>query len=61
MNGHIVRDVAPEVVQKLYARCGMAPVVPSRSTMWRVLTGADGASVDAAVGGVAGRTVARHR
>jgi predicted transposase YbfD/YdcC len=45
-----VRDVAPEVVQRLYARCGMAPAVPSRSTLWRVLTGADGASVDAAIG-----------
>jgi predicted transposase YbfD/YdcC len=45
-----VLDVAPHVVQQLYSRCGMAPALPSRSTLWRVLTGADGVSVDAAVG-----------
>jgi predicted transposase YbfD/YdcC len=45
-----VLDVAPPVVARLYTRCGMAAAVPSRSTVWRVLTGADGASVDAAVG-----------
>jgi predicted transposase YbfD/YdcC len=45
-----VLDVAPEVRERLYARCGLSASVPSRSTLWRVVAGADAAMVDAAVG-----------
>lgn len=45
-----VLDVAPEVRERLYARCGLSASVPSRSTLWRVVVGADAAMVDAAIG-----------
>lgn len=45
-----VRDVTPGMLERLYARCGMAASMPSRSTLWRVLTGADARSLDQAVG-----------
>jgi predicted transposase YbfD/YdcC len=45
-----VLDVAPEVRERLYARCGLPAVVPSRSTLWRVIAGADAAALDAAIG-----------
>ena len=45
-----VRDVAPGMIERLYARCGLPAGMPSRSTVWRVLTGADARGVDQAVG-----------
>jgi hypothetical protein len=34
----------------VYARCGKPPAVPSKSTIWHVVTHVDAAAVDAAVG-----------
>ena len=45
-----VCDVSPATLERLYQRCGLPARMPSRSTLWRVLTGADAASVDQAVG-----------
>jgi predicted transposase YbfD/YdcC len=45
-----VRDVAPGMIERLYVRCGLPAGMPSRSTLWRVLTGADARGVDQAVG-----------
>jgi len=42
-----VADVPAEVLARLYARPAR---FPSKTTLWRVLTGADAAAVDAAVG-----------
>ena len=42
-----VADVPAEVLTRLYARPARSP---SKTTLWRVLTGADAAAVDAAVG-----------
>ncbi|MGH3874725.1 MAG: ISAs1 family transposase [Pseudonocardiaceae bacterium] len=41
-----VADVPAEVLARLYARPAR---YPSKTTLWRVLTGADGAAVDAAI------------
>jgi predicted transposase YbfD/YdcC len=43
-----VADVPAEVLAQFYRRPGA--VFPSKTTLWRVLTGADAAAVDAAVG-----------
>ena len=43
----MVADVPAEVLTRLYARPARSP---SKTTPWRVLTGADGAAVDAVVG-----------
>jgi predicted transposase YbfD/YdcC len=49
--GHVA-DVPAERVTGLYQRAGSSTVAgPSKTTIWRVLTGADPAAVDAAVGG----------
>lgn len=49
--GHIA-DIPPALLTGLYRRCGSDTVVaPSKTTIWRVVTGADAAAVDAAVGG----------
>lgn len=45
-----VRDVAPSMLDRLYTRCGLPAGMPSRSTLWRVLTGADAHAVDQVVG-----------
>jgi predicted transposase YbfD/YdcC len=45
-----VLDVTPQVRERLYARCGLSASVPSRSTLWRVIVGADAVMVDAAIG-----------
>jgi predicted transposase YbfD/YdcC len=45
-----VLDVSPQVRERLYGRCGLPAGIPSRSTLWRVITGADAAAVDAAIG-----------
>ncbi|MDQ3053990.1 MAG: transposase family protein, partial [Actinomycetota bacterium] len=42
-----VADVPAEVLTRLYARPARSP---SKTTLWRVLTGADAAAVDAVVG-----------
>lgn len=45
-----VRDVPVEIFKRLYARCDLPAGMPSRSTLWRVLTSADPGAVDHAVG-----------
>lgn len=46
-----VADTPPRLLEQLYARCGQTAAAPSKATIWRVLTGADPAALDAAVGG----------
>jgi hypothetical protein len=46
-----VADTPPGLLERLYARCAQVPAVPSKATIWRVLTGADQAALDAAIGG----------
>jgi len=46
-----VADTPAKLLEQLYARCGQPAAVPSKCTIWRVVTGADPAAVDAAVGG----------
>jgi predicted transposase YbfD/YdcC len=46
-----VADVPPAILADLYLRSGAAPAPPpSKTTIWRVLTGADAEAFDAAVG-----------
>jgi len=45
-----VADTPAKLLEQLYARCGQPPAVPSKCTIWRVVTGADPAAVDAVVG-----------
>ncbi len=46
-----VADVPPPVLAGLYLRCGAAPAPPpSKTTIWRVLTGAGTEELDAAAG-----------
>jgi predicted transposase YbfD/YdcC len=48
-----VADVPAELLAPLYGRpcaCSSRTAFPSKTTLWRVLTGADAAAVDAAVG-----------
>jgi predicted transposase YbfD/YdcC len=45
-----VTDTPPAVLAGVYARCGKPPAVPSKSTIWQVVTRVDAAAVDAAVG-----------
>jgi DDE_Tnp_1-associated len=40
-------DVPAELPAQLYGRCAEAP---SKATIWRVITGADAAAVDAVIG-----------
>ena len=46
-----VADTPPMLLERLYTRCAQVPAVPSKATIWRVLTGADPAALDAAIGG----------
>ncbi len=46
-----VADTPPGLLEQLYARCGRVAAVPSKCTIWRVVTGADADAVDTAVGG----------
>jgi predicted transposase YbfD/YdcC len=48
--GGWVADVPAELLAGLYRRAGAAPGCPSRVTVWRVVTGADAAAVDAVIG-----------
>ncbi|MBV9312461.1 MAG: transposase family protein [Pseudonocardia sp.] len=56
-----VADVPAELLARLYARVDAAPRpphagrFPSKSTLWRVVTGADAATVDAVIGAWLGR------
>jgi predicted transposase YbfD/YdcC len=45
-----VADTPQQLLAQLYARCGQVPAVPSKATIWRILTGADPAVLDAAIG-----------
>lgn len=45
-----VTDTPPAMLSGVYARCGKPPAVPSKSTIWQVVTCVDAAAVDAAVG-----------
>jgi predicted transposase YbfD/YdcC len=45
-----VTDTPPAMLAGVYARCGKPPAVPSKSTIWQVVTHLDAAAVDAAVG-----------
>lgn len=48
-----VTDTPADLLVSIYARCGQviaSPTPPSKATIWRVLTGVDAASVDAAIG-----------
>jgi len=46
-----VADTPPGLLAQLYTRCGQPSAVPSKATIWRILTGADPAALDAAIGG----------
>jgi hypothetical protein len=45
-----VADTPSTLLEPLYARCGQKPAVPSKATIWRVVTGSDADALDAAVG-----------
>ncbi|WP_051808429.1 ISAs1 family transposase [Actinoplanes subtropicus] len=45
-----VSDTPPSMLATVYARCGKPAAVPSKSTIWQVVTRVDAAAVDAAVG-----------
>ena len=51
-----VADVPTELLSRLYAHADATPRRgPSKSTLWRVVTGADAAAVDAVIGAWLGR------
>jgi predicted transposase YbfD/YdcC len=45
-----IADTPPGLLHRLYDRCGKPPLTPSKTTIWQVITHADTAAVDAAVG-----------
>jgi hypothetical protein len=45
-----IADTPPRLLHRLYQRCGKPPLTPSKTTIWQVITHADTAAVDAAVG-----------
>ena len=45
-----IADTPPRLLHRLYERCGKPPLTPSKTTIWQVITHADSAAVDAAVG-----------
>lgn len=45
-----IADTPPLLLHWLYDRCGKPPLTPSKTTIWQVITHADSAAVDAAVG-----------
>ena len=45
-----VADTPPRLLRQVYDRCGKPAVVPSKGTIWQVVTNADAAAVDAVVG-----------
>ena len=45
-----VADTPPRLIDRLYQRCGKPALTPSKTTIWQVLTHADAATADAAVG-----------
>ncbi|HEY6423905.1 MAG TPA: transposase family protein [Pseudonocardiaceae bacterium] len=52
-----VADVPAELLTQLYGQCAQAP---SKATIWRVVTGADAAAVDAVIGAWLARQSAAH-
>jgi predicted transposase YbfD/YdcC len=44
-----VADTPPALLRQVYARCGRPAAVPSKSTIWQVITHTDPAAVDTAV------------
>ncbi len=50
-------DVPVELLTQLYGQCAQAP---SKATIWRVVTGADAAAVDAVIGAWLARQSAAH-
>jgi len=51
-----VADTPPGLLTQVYHQCGKPALAPSKGTIWQVVTRADAASVDAAVGAwLAGR------
>lgn len=45
-----ITDTPPAMLANVYTRCGKPPTVPSKGTIWQVVTHVDAAAVDAAVG-----------
>jgi predicted transposase YbfD/YdcC len=45
-----VADTPPSLLRQVYDRCGKPAVVPSKGTIWQVVTNADAAAVDTVVG-----------
>jgi predicted transposase YbfD/YdcC len=45
-----VADTPPPLLHRLYDPCGKPAIAPSKTTVWQVVTNADAAAVDAAVG-----------
>jgi predicted transposase YbfD/YdcC len=45
-----IADTPPRLLHRLYQRCGKPPLTPSKTTIWQVVTHADAAAVDTAVG-----------
>ncbi|MGX6603693.1 transposase family protein [Micromonosporaceae bacterium Da 78-11] len=45
-----IADTPPRLLQRLYDRSGKPPLTPSKTTIWKVITGIDAAAADAAVG-----------
>ncbi|HEX9832602.1 MAG TPA: ISAs1 family transposase [Mycobacterium sp.] len=45
-----IADTPPRLLHRLYDRCGKPPLTPSKTTIWQVITNADAADADAAVG-----------
>ena len=45
-----VADTPPGLLREVYARCGHPAAVPSKATIWQVITHTDPVAVDAAVG-----------
>jgi predicted transposase YbfD/YdcC len=45
-----VADTPPQLLRQLYTRCGKPALVPSKGTIWQVVTNADATTLDAVVG-----------
>lgn len=45
-----IADTPPRLLHRLYQRCGKPALTPSKTTIWQVVTHADAAAVDTAVG-----------
>jgi hypothetical protein len=45
-----IADTPPRLLHQMYQRCGKPALTPSKTTIWQVVTNADAAAVDTAVG-----------